>query len=151
MSETLHGQSRYTVLRSRWIAVLLTILLAAALRLYHLGFHSLWYDEAFTAWVAAQTPRDAVWLCLQDVVHPPLYYILALVWTRLVGNTEFALRAVSAGLGLLGVPLLYQLGRRGCNHRVGLAGAGGADPPGTLLSHPGHPPRDRPRAFFGRK
>jgi len=111
------------MLPSRWIAVLLTILLAAALRLHHLGFHSLWYDEAFTAWVAAQTPRDAVWLCLQDVVHPPLYYILMLVWTRFVGNSEFALRALSAGLGLLGVPLLHQLGQRGWNHRVGLAAA----------------------------
>jgi mannosyltransferase len=103
-----------------WAAVLFVTLLAAALRFYRLGFHSLWYDEAFTAWTVAQTPRDILWIGLQDVVHPPLYYLLVAPWTRLVGGSEFALRNLSAGASLLGVPLLYQLGRRGWNRRVGL-------------------------------
>jgi mannosyltransferase len=101
-------------------AVLLVTLLAAAWRFYRLGFHSLWYDEAFTAWTVAQLPRDILWICLQDIVHPPLYYLVLAPWIQMVGNSEFALRTLSAGISVLGVPLLYQLGRRGWNRRVGL-------------------------------
>ncbi len=98
-------------------------LIALALRGYHSGFYHLWYDETFTAWTVAQSLRDILWISVQDVVHPPLYYILLSGWTRLVGSSEFALRATSVGLGVLGVPLLYQLGWRGWSRRVGIAAA----------------------------
>ena len=98
-------------------------LLGVGLRSYHLGFYSLWYDETFTAWTVAQTPKDILWIGLQDVVHPPLYYLLLSFLIRLIGNSEFALRILSAWISLLGIPLLYQLGRRGWDRRVGLAAA----------------------------
>jgi mannosyltransferase len=98
-------------------------MVGAALRGYHLGLYSLWYDEAFTAWTVAQIPKDIIWIGLQDVVHPPLYYLLLSFTSRLIGNSEFSLRALSAAISLLGLPLLYQLGWRGWDRRVGLAAA----------------------------
>ena len=121
---TSRGQHKtYVSKHHAWLAMLVITLLGMALRSFHLGFHRLWYDEAFTAWTVAQTLRDVVWISLQDVVHPPLYYVLLMGWTRLAGNSEFALRTLSAGVSLLGVPLLYQLGLRGWNRRVGLTAA----------------------------
>jgi len=109
--------------RYAWPAMLVLTLVGAALRMYHLGFHELWTDEAFSAWVVAHGFREVLQLCLEDVVHPPLYYFLLLYWTRLAGNSEFTLRMISMGASLLGVPLLYQLGRWGWNRRSGLAAA----------------------------
>jgi mannosyltransferase len=117
-------QQKDTIPRSyAWIAVLGIVMLAAALRAYHLGFHVLWYDETFTAWVVAENPAEILSITLDDVVHPPLYYVLLSYWTLLAGNSEFILRTLSAAISLLGVPLLYQLGWRGWNRQTGLAAA----------------------------
>jgi mannosyltransferase len=109
--------------RQAWLALITITLLGALLRCCCLGLHSLWYDEAFTAWTAAQAPRDILWISLQDVVHPPLYYLLLHLATAGVGSSEFGLRLLSAAASLLGIPLLYQLGRRGWDRRTGLAAA----------------------------
>ena len=107
--------------RHAWPLMLIIMLLGAALRFYHLGFHQLWVDESFSAWASTFDPVDIIHICLQDIVHPPLYYFLLAFWTRVSGTSEFALRMLSASASLLGVPLLYQLGRRGWNRRTGLA------------------------------
>jgi uncharacterized membrane protein len=105
------------------LLVLALILLAAALRGYHLGYHGLWADETFTAALASQTLQDIVQISAEDVVHPPLFYALLWFWTRLAGNSEFALRTLSAGASMVALPLIYVLGREGWNRRTGLAAA----------------------------
>lgn len=45
-------------------------------------------------------------------VHPPLYYGLLHAWMRLVGDSEYALRALSALLSVMVVPAMWQLGGR---------------------------------------
>lgn len=99
------------------------IALGAFLRFYRIGGRGLWLDEAFSLWMARQ-PIDQMldWLARIDQ-HPPLYYALLHLWTCLAGDSEAALRALSALCGVLTIPVLYLLGRRLADERVGLAAA----------------------------
>ena len=98
------------------------MLLAFALRAYRLGAQSLWYDEAVTAYVAAQgIPELTRWTA--DDIQPPLYYYAVAGWTRLAGRAEWALRFPSVCFGTLTVSMIWALGRRLFGNRVGKAGA----------------------------
>lgn len=81
---------------------------AAALRLANIGSESLWYDEAFTAWIAKLPPASAARAIAGDV-HPPLWYVIEAVITRVFGNGEIALRLPAALLSVLGVYLVYRV------------------------------------------
>jgi len=88
------------------------ILIAAALRLYHLGAQNLWIDEGFSL-------RDAA---RPDLLHEtrPLYFLFLSQWLKLgTLRSEFLLRLPSAVFGIAGVWVLYAVGRR-------LIGASGA-------------------------
>ncbi|MBN2394271.1 MAG: hypothetical protein JXR84_26295, partial [Anaerolineae bacterium] len=86
----------------RW-ACLALLLLACLLRFWDLGGQSLWYDEAYTWWVATQvTMEESITSSIHEVI-PPGSYLLWRGWVALTGETEFALRSVSALLGVLTV------------------------------------------------
>jgi 4-amino-4-deoxy-L-arabinose transferase-like glycosyltransferase len=89
--------------------VLLSLVLAvsAVLRFYRLGDAPLWIDETFGLRFA-EVPLSGLWADATDI-HPPLYYSLQRIWL-LFGRTEFAVRSLSAVLGVLGVLLTYKIG-----------------------------------------
>src|SRR5436190_24137920 len=94
--------------RKFWTLVAL-LLLATATRLYHLQSQSIWFDEGWSAYGAAQ---PTLWDAFQsDATNPPLYYGLLNISARFTGDSEFALRWFSLVVGLLTIPLAYQLGR----------------------------------------
>jgi mannosyltransferase len=94
-------------------AVLCCVILlgAFALRINALGGQSLWYDEAVTARVAGQGLAELTRWTAEDI-QPPLYYYLVAGWTRMAGNTEWALRFPSAFFGTLTVALAWSVARR---------------------------------------
>jgi len=98
------------------------LVLAAALRSFRLGSPGLWLDEA-VSWIFAR----ASWAELLDLLRldsgPPLYYALLGLWTRSWGDSAVALRSFSVVAGLLGVTLLFFVGRRLFGERTGLAAA----------------------------
>ncbi len=100
--------------------LLLIFFAAGALRFYNLGGQSLWSDEGNSAALAtrslAQIARDAA-----NDIHPPLYYWLLHLWTRLAGTSEAGLRSLSALLGLLLVMAVALLGRVMFDRNIGLA------------------------------
>ncbi|PKO23201.1 MAG: hypothetical protein CVU38_05440 [Chloroflexi bacterium HGW-Chloroflexi-1] len=105
------------------IFLLLVILaLAAGVRFYRIDAQSLWSDEGNSAVMAArslpQIARDAA-----NDIHPPLYYWLLRLWTRVAGMGEFGLRSLSALLGVALVWAVAELGRRLYNDTTGLATA----------------------------
>ncbi|MBK8984531.1 MAG: hypothetical protein IPM39_00380 [Chloroflexi bacterium] len=85
------------------LAVLL-LWLATWLRFHHLGAQSFWNDEGNSARLSERTIQLILEGTASDI-HPPLYYLLLRGWRELLGDTEFALRALSAFAGLLVVPL----------------------------------------------
>jgi mannosyltransferase len=98
-------------LARRSLVCLAILLLAFALRVYRLEAQSLWYDEAVSAQVAAKGLAELTRWTANDI-QPPLYYYLLSGWTRVAGHSEWALRFSSVAFGLLGVALLWTLGRR---------------------------------------
>ena len=93
------------------LTALAILLLAAGLRFYRLDAQSLWNDEGTSAALALRDlgtiARNA-----SDDIHPPLYYWLLAGWVRLFGDSEFALRSLSALLGLSVVALTMRLAQR---------------------------------------
>jgi 4-amino-4-deoxy-L-arabinose transferase-like glycosyltransferase len=86
-------------------------LLALAVRLYNLTYHSLWFDEAMSVhWARSSVPRILeVSMNLVEDRLPPLYYLFLHYWRLLVGDGEAAVRLPSVLLGTLLVPLVYRL------------------------------------------
>lgn len=101
-----------TTRRSQWVNLLLAcvLLLALALRLYRIQAQSLWNDEGTSVALAARS-LAAITAGAANDIHPPLYYYLLHFWMQLVGNSELAVRSLSALLGTLLVLLTYALGR----------------------------------------
>ncbi|RME50542.1 MAG: phospholipid carrier-dependent glycosyltransferase, partial [Deltaproteobacteria bacterium] len=88
--------------------VRILFLLALLLRGIDLGRDELWFDEAYTALVAASpaTLFDEV----ENDAGPPGYYLWMACWVRVFGDSEAALRLPSLLAGALTVPLLYRVG-----------------------------------------
>lgn len=94
----------------RRLALLLLLLLALALRLYRLGDASIWWDEGWSVWLARQPVAEILRQSALDV-HPPLYHLLLGGWLRLTGESEFAVRALSALLGTLVIAAAWDVAR----------------------------------------
>ncbi len=105
------------------LSVLCLILLAFALRLYHLDYQSLWRDEVDAILFAGRSLSDLAPLFLNSGHNGPLYYAVLHLWIRLVGDSEFGVRFLSVVCGVLAVPLLFRLGRRWVGGTGGLVAA----------------------------
>ncbi len=95
-------------------------LLAALLRAWGLGRQSLWFDEAFTVWVARQPWGDVLNILVNDGVHPPLFYSLEKLTLALGQSGEIMARLPAMVFGVLSVPLLALLARSWSGERVAL-------------------------------
>lgn len=107
---------------SRW-AMLGITLLAAALRLYQLGAKSFWFDECFT-FMAVQAPVKASLAALSLAgIYTPFYFFLLRPVVILAGNSEYAVRFLSAAFGIATVPVIYHVGRRFGGKTAGVVAA----------------------------
>lgn len=97
------------------LAIILVVLIAFALRMFLIDNQELRGDEAFS-WVYVSEEPDLVAVTARIVREgespPPLHYWLLQAWVRLFGESEFALRSISAFLSVLLVPLMAQLARK---------------------------------------
>ncbi len=91
--------------RTRTIWLLFGIVVVAvALRSYHITARSIWFDESFT-WRLISFPISELINRTAEDVHPPLYYILVKYWAVVFGASARALRSFSilcAALSVLG-------------------------------------------------
>jgi mannosyltransferase len=98
-------------------------LVGAALRFSTLDVQSFWLDEAFTVTLV----KDDLGGMLDGVADtestPPLYYLLAWLWSKLFGAGEVGLRSLSALLGTLTIPVAYAAAARLVSERAGLVAA----------------------------
>jgi mannosyltransferase len=87
-------------------------LLCIALRVYQIGSASLWSDEIFSRYYA---DIFGLHYLLTDGLSseptPPTYYLLLRGWMALWGDSEAALRSLSAVASTLCIPVTYFLGR----------------------------------------
>ena len=99
------------------------LLMGSGLRFYRLGNQELRGDEAFS-WnyvVHEPGPGSIVDRIIREGdPQPPLHYWTLQTWVRTFGDSEWAMRSLSALLSILLVPLVFQLGRRAFSEQVGL-------------------------------
>ena len=96
---------------NRWFifALTLILLLAAALRIVHIGQQSLWIDEGATYFILQQPDLLAA-LATRDH-HPPGYYLLLKGWIALAGSSVVSMRMLSAFFSILSVAAVVPLAR----------------------------------------
>ncbi|MEM7334120.1 MAG: glycosyltransferase family 39 protein [Chloroflexota bacterium] len=105
--------SKLTIRQNGLFLVLITavLLLGTFLRFYLLDNQSFWNDEGNSARLSERTIRLIIEGTASDI-HPPLYYLLLRGWRELVGETEFALRALSTFAGVLTMVTTVALAKR---------------------------------------
>jgi 4-amino-4-deoxy-L-arabinose transferase-like glycosyltransferase len=102
--------------------LVLIFLLAASLRVSHLGVESVWLDEATSVDIARDPPVDVILDATRDV-HPPLYYLALHVWMRMTGDSEPAVRGLSVLFSLLAIAALVAFATRWFDRPTALVAA----------------------------
>ncbi len=102
--------------RYDWIFVGILLATYVGLALWHITAGSIWFDEAFSAYIINFNFFEIARYTAADV-HPPLYYWLLQPWAALVGHTELGLRSLSIVFGVIASVFAYlwmrlQFGRR---------------------------------------
>lgn len=107
--------------RARVGLLVLIVLGGSLLRFAGLGNESIWLDEATSILIARMNlPSVVAWTAAD--IHPPLYYFSLHFWLGL-GESEFAVRALSATLGVWTIVIVYALARELFDPDVGLLSA----------------------------
>ncbi len=131
------GDSSVKAVSARTAWALLAVILAASavLRFWTIGAKELWLDECISALAVERAPSEAypgthrpltetVRNVAQHDAHPPLYYVLLNLCTRLTGRGEDGLRALSAVASIGCVALTYAIGAALLGRAAGLLAAG---------------------------
>jgi mannosyltransferase len=93
-------------------ALILAVIVAIALRFWHLGSQSLWYDEYITTLDLKNRLAEMVISALPHTEgSPPLYFVLQWFWVPIVGRGDAAVRSLSALAGIATVPVTYLVAR----------------------------------------
>src|SRR6056297_3285903 len=84
-----------------WTLLTLIVLLAIGLRLNGITARSLWLDEALS-WKLQTFPLATILERSGEptTTHPPLYFLILHGWTRLLEDSEFAMRSLSLVFGI---------------------------------------------------
>src|SRR5579862_9340591 len=86
--------------------LLLIVLIAAFLRIYPLKHEALSGDELFSLRVALAPLHESYTMVRDDLVHPPLYYLLLKIGVSIWGASAVGLRLLSLAAGILTIPLV---------------------------------------------
>jgi mannosyltransferase len=105
----------------RWVMGAL-ILFALLVSVIFFQKQSLRLDEAQSLWQTSRSPMKIFEIIGQDV-HVPLYHMLLHGWQLLFGNGVIHARLFSLIFFLISIPLMYAVGTRIYNSRVGLYAA----------------------------
>ena len=100
-------------------------LIALAVRFFRIGAESLWLDEAYSLHLASGDGLSVLTGSVGNRHTPPLYYYLLHLWL-VFGESECALRSLSAIVGAISVPLVYAIGRPLVGRGAALIGAAAA-------------------------
>ncbi len=98
------------------------VIAACASRFFWLGRESLWLDEVASLNISTNIRNlhlHGLFFSKFPDAHPFFYYILLVLWTKLFGISELALRSLSAVLGVALIMSTYYVGSRAISKRVG--------------------------------
>ncbi|MDE2519126.1 MAG: glycosyltransferase family 39 protein [Methanocorpusculum sp.] len=114
------------ILNNKYTVIVCVLTFSALfLRLFHLGYNSLWGDEIATVRFVSNG-LEGVWnvMYIDGRPTPPLYYMLESITLSFLGQSEFVVRLLSAIFGTFSIPLIYLLGKELLDQRTGTLAAG---------------------------
>ena len=91
-----------------WVLLLIGLSVFVGISLWTITKSSIWFDEAFGAYMTRFNFWEIAKYTAADV-HPPLFYWLLKIWSMLFGNTELALRSMSVLFGGIAIIFGYLL------------------------------------------
>ncbi len=95
-----------TILAS--VTLALTSVLFIALRFWRMTDSCLWFDEIFSVHAASMDFQALLRFVAQDLIHPPLSYLLLKIWILAGGETLYWLRLFPVFFSILSlVPLIF--------------------------------------------
>src|SRR5882724_4122050 len=103
---------------SRTERLTLVGLVAAALLIGLLSAHDAFRSDEIWSLNAVGGSHSAMLATLRADIHPPLFYELLFVWTRVFGTSEFAVHGLSAILMAVATGVLYLWMRRLTGHHT---------------------------------
>ena len=96
-----------------WQIILAAICLGyILLRFWHLADSCLWFDEIFSVHVAEHDWQNLFWFAAQDLIHPPLFYVLLKLWILIGGESLFWLRSFPVLFSIIALIPFYLLCRQ---------------------------------------
>jgi mannosyltransferase len=98
----------------------LIVAAGAALRFSTLATQSFWLDEAIAINSARLDLGGMIDSLARTEGNPPFYFLLLDGWMRVFGDSEAAVRSLSALVGTATIVLAFEIGRRLATARVGL-------------------------------
>ncbi len=97
--------------RSDWVILAGGLVVFAAISLWTITKSSIWFDEAFGAYLIQFDFGEIARYTATDV-HPPFYYWALKLWSLLFGTSEFALRSMSVLFGAVAIFFAFLLAKR---------------------------------------
>ncbi len=96
-----------------WQIILFAICIVyILLRLQHLTDLCLWFDEIFSIHAAEHDWQNLFRFVVQDLIHPPLFYVLLKIWILTVGESLFQLRFFPVLFSIISLIPFYLLCRQ---------------------------------------
>src|SRR2546422_3881372 len=101
------------------LILLAAVSIGALFRFVALGQQSLDEDETVSVWLLHHSLVGLFGTIPRTESTPPLYYVLAWLWTRPFGTGSVAIRSLSACLGVMTVPACFLAARELAGRRAG--------------------------------
>ena len=89
--------------RTQRFALIALCVIYAAARFWRFTDSCLWFDEIFSVHAAEHEWKSLLWFVAQDLIHPPLFYVLLKIWIGIGGESLFWLRMLPVGFSILAV------------------------------------------------
>ncbi len=110
--------------RPGYLAALVLLVLAAfLLRVASIDAQSLWRDEVDSLRFATAPGPQLLSSFTRPGWNGPLYHVMLRGWVALTGISEYSMRFFSLVFGVLGVPLIFALGKRLFSRPTGVISA----------------------------
>ena len=107
--------------RTDYIFVVIGLVLLTGLAMWNIAGPSIWFDEAFGAYLIHYNFIDIARYTATDV-HPPMFYWFLKIWAAVFGHTELGLRSMSVFFGVIAAIFGYLLTRRKFSRRAAIVG-----------------------------
>jgi len=98
--------------KSRQILLAAICLVYILFRLWRLTDSCLWFDEIFSVHAAELPLQQMFWFVAQDLIHPPLFYVLLKLWISIGGESLFWLRFFPVFFSIIALVPFYFLCRQ---------------------------------------